>query len=41
MTEDKFFAAVEGTNARVVRTSLSEQQEQELKEVFGTEKHEG
>lgn len=40
MTEDKFFAALEGTDATVVRTSLSEEQEQELKEAFGTEKHE-
>jgi uncharacterized membrane protein len=40
MTEDKFFAAVEGTQAKVVRTNLSAEQEQELKEAFGAKKHE-
>jgi uncharacterized membrane protein len=40
MTEDKFLAAVEGTNAKLVRSNLSEAQEKELKEAFGTEKHE-
>lgn len=40
MTEDKFLAAVEGTRATVVRTSLSEAQEQELKEAFGAGRHE-
>jgi uncharacterized membrane protein len=40
MTEEKFLAAVEGTNAKLVRSNLSEAQEKELKEAFGTEKHE-
>ena len=40
MTEDKFLAAVEGTHAKLVRSNLSEEQEQQLKEAFGTEKHE-
>jgi uncharacterized membrane protein len=40
MTEDKFMATVEGTRATVVRTSLSEEQEKELKEAFGARKHE-
>jgi uncharacterized membrane protein len=39
MTEDKFLAGVQGTNARVVRTNLSEAEEQELKEAFGAKKH--
>ncbi len=41
MTEDKFLAEVEGSKARVVRTSLSNEQEQALKEAFGSEKHAG
>jgi uncharacterized membrane protein len=40
MTEDKFFAAVEGTQAKVVRTNLTEEQEAQLKEAFGAKKHE-
>jgi uncharacterized membrane protein len=40
MTEDKFMATVAGTNATVVRTSLSEEQEAELKHAFGARKHE-
>jgi uncharacterized membrane protein len=40
ITEDKFLAGIEGTTAKVVRTSLSEEQEKDLKEAFGTEKHE-
>jgi uncharacterized membrane protein len=40
MTEDKFFAGIEGTTATVVRTSLSEEQEAELKHAFGARKHE-
>jgi uncharacterized membrane protein len=39
MTEDKFLAAVEGTHAKVVRTNLSEEQEAQLKEAFGADKH--
>lgn len=38
MTEDKFLAAVEGSKARVVRTSLSNEQEEALKEAFGAQK---
>jgi len=40
LTEDKFLAAVQGTNARLVRSNLSHEQEEELKNAFGTEKHE-
>ena len=40
MTEDKFLAAVEGTNATVVRTNLSEEDEAQLKEAFGAKNHE-
>ena len=40
ITEDKFLAGIEGTNARVVRTSLSEEQEKDLKHAFGARKHE-
>jgi len=40
MTEDKFLAEVRGTNARVVRTNLTEEQEKQLKEAFGAKKHE-
>ncbi len=40
-TEDKFLAEVEGTNARVVRTNLTEEQEKQLKHAFGARKHEG
>ena len=39
MTEDKFLAEVEGTNARVVRTNLTQEQEDALKEAFGAGKH--
>ena len=39
MTEDKFLAAVAGTNAKLVRSNLTEAQEEELKNAFGTEKH--
>ena len=39
MTEDKFLAAIEGTEATVVRTNLSEEQEAQLKEAFGAKKH--
>lgn len=39
MTEDKFLAAVQGTQATLVRSNLSHEQEEELKSAFGTEKH--
>jgi len=39
MTEDKFLAEVEGTKAKVVRTNLTEEQEEQLKEAFGADKH--
>ena len=40
MTEDKFLESIAGTNAKVVRTNLSHEQEAELKEAFGADKHE-
>ncbi|HZL63396.1 MAG TPA: DUF1269 domain-containing protein [Thermoleophilia bacterium] len=40
LTEDKFLAAVAGTNAKLVRSNLTAAQEEELKNAFGTEKHE-
>ena len=40
LTEDKFLAAVQGTNAKVVRSNLTEEQEQQLKHAFGAKKHE-
>jgi uncharacterized membrane protein len=39
ITEDKFLAEVQGTNATVVRTNLSEEQEKQLKEAFGAKEH--
>jgi uncharacterized membrane protein len=39
MTEDKFLAAVQGTGAKLVRSNLTHEQEEELKKAFGTEKH--
>ena len=39
MTEDKFLAAVAGTKATLVRSNLSHDQEEQLKQAFGTEKH--
>lgn len=39
MTEDKFLAEVEGTHARLLRTSLSNEQEAKLKKAFGAEDH--
>jgi len=39
MTEDKFLAEIQGTNARVVRTNLTAEQEQQLKEAFGAKHH--
>jgi len=40
MTEDKFLAAVQGTNATLVRSNLTEAQEKDLKHAFGAKKHE-
>ena len=40
MTEDKFLAAVQGTNATLVRSNLTEEQEKDLKHAFGAKKHE-
>ena len=40
MTEDKFLDAVSGTQAAVVRTNLSHEDEARLKEAFGADKHE-
>jgi len=39
MTEDKFLAAVQGTGAKLVRSNLTEEQEQQLKHAFGAKKH--
>ena len=39
MTEDKFLAAVEGTGATLVRSNLTEEQEEQLKHAFGAKKH--
>jgi uncharacterized membrane protein len=39
VTEDKFLEAIQGTNARVVRTNLSHEDESQLKEAFGADKH--
>jgi uncharacterized membrane protein len=39
MTEDKFMEAVQGTDAKVVRTNLTHEQEQQLKHAFGASKH--
>jgi uncharacterized membrane protein len=39
LTEDKFLAEVQGTNARVVRTNLTAEQEEQLKHAFGAKKH--
>ena len=39
VTEDKFLAEVEGTHAKVVRTNLTQEQEDALKEAFGADKH--
>ena len=39
MTEDKFLAAVEGTNAKLVRSNLTAEQEAELKHAFGAKHH--
>ena len=39
MTEDKFMAAVEGTNATLVRSNLTAEQEEQLKHAFGAKHH--
>ena len=39
MTEDKFLAAVEGTGATLIRSNLTEEQEEQLKHAFGAKKH--
>jgi uncharacterized membrane protein len=40
ITEDKFLAAVKGTNATLVRSNLTAEQEEQLKHAFGARKHE-
>jgi len=39
MTEDKFLAAIEGTNATLVRSNLTAEQEEQLKHAFGAKHH--
>jgi uncharacterized membrane protein len=39
MTEDKFLEAVKGTNATLVRSNLTAEQEEQLKHAFGAKKH--
>ena len=39
MTEDKFMAAVTGTGAKLVRSNLTAEQEEQLKHAFGAKKH--
>ena len=39
MTEDKFMEAIEGTPAKLVRTNLSHEEEEQLKHAFGASKH--
>ena len=39
LTEDKFLAAIEGTNATLVRSNLTAEQEKELKHAFGAKHH--
>ena len=39
LTEDKFLAAVKGTGASLVRSNLTDEQEQQLKHAFGAKKH--
>ncbi len=41
MTEDKFMAAVQGTNAKLVRSNLTAEQEEQLKHAFGAKHHKG
>ncbi len=38
-TDDKFEAAIAGTGANLVRSNLTEEQEQQLKHAFGAKKH--
>jgi len=40
LTEDKFLKEIEGTHAKLVRSNLTEEQEQQLKHAFGARKHE-
>lgn len=40
MTEDKFMESVQGVNARLVRSSLSKDDEDALRETFGADRHE-
>ena len=40
MTEDRFMESIAGSNAKVVRTNLSKEDEEELKAAFGAKKHE-
>jgi uncharacterized membrane protein len=39
LTEDKFLAAVQGANAKLVRSNLTAEQEEQLKHAFGARKH--
>jgi len=39
LTEDKFLEAVKGTNATLVRSNLSTEQEEQLKHTFGAKHH--
>ncbi len=39
VTEDKFLEEIKGTNARVVRTNLTKEQEEQLKHAFGAKHH--
>ena len=39
LTEDKFLAAVKGTGASLVRSNLTDEQEQQLKHAFGAKHH--
>jgi len=39
VTEDKFMAAVQGTNAKLVRSNLTAEQEEQLKHAFGAKHH--
>ena len=38
-TDDKFMAAVTGTGAKLVRSNLTAEQEEQLKHAFGAKKH--
>lgn len=39
MSEDRFLEAIAGTGAKVVRTNLSKEDQEQLKEAFGAKKH--